>query len=95
VRLDRIVSLPGPNVEGQVTRSGNRQPTAGARLLFVRAEADTTQQTAVADLDGRFRATLSSGNWLVYVRDRDGVPVFQQKFQVSDSSTVPLTLVSR
>ncbi len=95
VRLDRVVALPDPNLQGQVVREGTRTPQAGARLVFVNADVDGAQQSATADGQGRFRANLPSGNWLVYVRNGDGIPVFQAKVRVGEREARQVTLVSR
>ncbi|MBI1917300.1 MAG: carboxypeptidase regulatory-like domain-containing protein [Planctomycetes bacterium] len=94
VHFDRIASLPGRSLEGRVLDT-NRAPQAGARLLFVSADTDGRRQSSTADGEGNFRATLANGSWLVYVRNRDGVPVFQAKIDVTERPSPPLTLVSR
>lgn len=95
VRLDRIVQLPSPNVEGRVVRTDGRSPQSGVRLLFVNSDQDDQQQTVTADGQGRFEATLAKGNWLVYVRNREGTPVFQKRIVVKDQERVPVLLTSR
>jgi hypothetical protein len=95
VRLDRIAALPGHNLEGQVVLGSGQVPQPGARLLFVSADAAGRQQSVTADSQGRFRATLDSGNWLVYVRNLDGAPVFQEKVGVSEKGTRHVTLMVR
>ena len=94
VRLDRIAALPDHNLEGQVF-SGGQVPQAGARLLFVSADAAGRQQSATADAQGRFRATLDVGNWLVYVRSGNGAPIFQAKVGVNGKVTRHVTLMVR
>jgi hypothetical protein len=95
VRLDRIVMLDSPNVEGQVVGSDTRIPRAGARLLFVSAEQDGAHKTVTADEQGRFQTTLVKGSWLVYVRNREGTPVFQKRIEVQASQTSQVLLTSR
>jgi hypothetical protein len=94
VRLDRIVSLSAYMVEGRVVTT-DRVPQGNARLLFVSAEADRTQHSVMADGSGQFQVSLPSGAWLVYVRDADGRPTFQQKLEVSARAAPPMVLVSR
>jgi hypothetical protein len=94
VKLDRIVSLKGHNLEGQVTR-GDQAPHSGARLLFVNVDRGGVQETAHADTSGEFRVTLASGNWLVYVHGPDGKPVFQTKVAVKENETRQVRLTSR
>jgi len=94
VRLDRIVSLSAHAVEGRVV-TADRTPQANARLLFVSAERDRTQHSVMADASGQFQVSLPSGGWLVYVRDADGRPAFQQKLDVSARAAQPMLLVSR
>jgi hypothetical protein len=94
VRLDRIVSLSAHTVEGRVVNA-DRAPQGNARLLFVSAGRDRSQHSLMADGSGQFQVSLASGNWLVYVRDADGRPVFQQKLDVSARAGTPMLLVSR
>ena len=93
VRLERIVSLPSPNLSGQVV--GNGKPQPGARILLVSADKARTQQTVTADQKGKFEATLASGSWLVYVHGADGKPVFQDKVEVRDDAPRQVVLTSR
>ena len=95
VRIDRIASLPGANLDGQVVKSGDRAPHAGAKVLFVSADRQGDQQSLTADGEGRFRTTLTSGGWLVYVQDAEGRPVFHEKVDVRDNAPQTVTLVSR
>ena len=95
VRLDHTASAPAPNVDGQVVRAADNAPHAGARLLFVSADRQGARQSATADGDGRFRTTLSSGGWLVYIQDDGGRPVFQEKMDVLDGQPRTMALVSR
>src|SRR5581483_2392190 len=92
VRLDRIVAVPMGQVEGQVVRR-DRFPAAGAQLLFVSAGGNLPRQSVATDAAGRFRVSVPSGGWLVYVQGVDGKPVFQQKFEVLDHETRQLSLV--
>ncbi len=94
VRFDRIASLSNHTLEGQVV-DASRAPQAGARLLFVSADADGRRQSSTADSEGQFRATLAAGSWLVYVRNREGTPVFQAKVEVNENQPRSVTLVSR
>lgn len=93
VRLDRIVSLPPANVEGQVFRGETGQP--GARLLFVSTDRQGARQTATTDPNGRFQLTLGAGEWLVYLHAADGKPVFHSKLAVRQNERCNVTLVSR
>ena len=91
---------PGPAMpkaldQGRVVKSADNSPEGGARLLFVSAERQGAQQSVTADGDGRFQAALASGGWLVYVKDADGRPVFQEKVDVRDDGPRTMTLVSR
>jgi hypothetical protein len=92
VRLDRIVALPGHNIEGSVVQADYRTPRAGARLLFVSAKREGGDLTATADQQGHFRATLPAGGWLVYVRNREGTPVFQKRIELKDSEVRQVSL---
>ena len=93
VRLDRIVAIPMGEVEGQVVRR-DKLPLAGAQLLFVSAGGRLPRQTVATDPVGRFRITVASGGWLVYVQGEDGKPVFQHKIEVLDNQTRQLNLVN-
>jgi hypothetical protein len=94
VKLDRIVAAPVPSLQGQVVRR-DRAPEAGAQLLFVSAAQHGPRHNVTADEAGRFRVTLASGGWLVYVQGADNKPVFHSKIELRDSETRQVTLVSR
>ena len=94
-RPDHIASAPaGASVEGQIVKADNR-PHAGAKLLFVSADRQGARQSVTADGEGRFKATLEAGGWLVYVQDDNGRPVFQQTMNVRGEEPRTVTLVSR
>jgi hypothetical protein len=94
VKLDRVVALPRETtVEGQVVRPDN-QPRPGADVLFIHADRKGGQQQVTADGAGRFRTSLATGSWWVYVHGQDGNPVFNTKLEVGDLAE-PFTLVSR
>jgi len=95
VRIDRIASLPKANLEGNVVKATDKTPLSGAKLLFVSADRQGTQQTLTADGEGRFRTTLASGGWLVYVQDGEGRPIFHEKVDLRDGEPRTVTLVSR
>jgi hypothetical protein len=94
VRIDRIASQPSPNLGGQVV-GADRAPQAGTRVLFVSTDQRSASQSATTDGYGRFRVSLASGDWLVYVQDATGRPVFHQKVQVRGSEPMQMTLVGR
>jgi hypothetical protein len=97
-KYDRIAFDRAPsfnwNLAGQIVSQSN-SPRSGAKLLFVSDAASGTQESATADRDGRFRLTLASGNWLVYVRDEQGKAVFHTKVNVKGHEAQQMTLVSR
>ena len=93
VHLDRIVAAPLGEVQGQVVRR-DKLPSAGAQLLFVSVEPGLRPQTVTTDRTGRFRATLDSGSWLVYLQDAGGTPIFQNKIDILESETRHVNLVS-
>ena len=95
VRIDRIASLPKSSLQGNVVNSADRTPHSGAKLLFVSADRQGVQQSVTADGNGRFRTTLASGDWLVYVQDGQGRPIFHEKVDLRDGQTRTVTLVSR
>ncbi len=94
VRLDKIVSLPRNDVQGEVL-GARRLPQSNARVLFVSADLPRTQEEVVTDADGHFRLKLSSGNWLVYTTGDNGRPVFHRKLEVRDDEPSRLTLGDR
>jgi hypothetical protein len=94
VRLDRIVAVPVPTLEGQVVRR-DRGPEGGAQLVFVSESERGQQQNVTADESGNFRVALASGAWLVYVNGDGNRPVFHSKIDVRDNETRQVTLVSR
>ena len=95
VRLDKIVSLHGANVQGEVLDS-KRLPQSSARVLFVSADRQRTQEEVVADSTGNFRVSLTSGSWLIYTYGSDGRPTYHRKLEVrDDEDLVRLSLGNR
>jgi hypothetical protein len=94
VRLDRIVSLKTTQLEGQIVRRDNA-PRPNVRLRFVSAQRLGPQYPITANSAGRFRITLTSGSWLVYVGTPDGRETYHCKIDVNGSGTRRVTLVSR
>jgi hypothetical protein len=95
VRIDRIAAAPDHNVQGQVVNT-DKAPRAGARVMFVSADRQRTQRNVTADDDGKFRVTLASGGWLVYVHGPDGKLEFQEKIDVQQANEPrQMTLTSR
>jgi hypothetical protein len=93
IHLDRIVAAPLGEVQGQVVRR-DKLPSAGAQLLFVSSEGGIRQQAVAADRDGRYRVTLTSGGWLVYLQGVDGKPMFQHKIEILNNETRQVNLVT-
>jgi hypothetical protein len=96
VRLDRIVSVPGPahgSIAGQVVQVNNR-PSPGVQLTFVRADQAETQPVT-ADTAGRFNVLLASGGWHVYLTGADGQAVYHSRIEVNGSESRQLILVNR
>jgi hypothetical protein len=68
---------PGLSIFGSVLEPGTRRPMPGTRVVLVRRNPDSDQETsAVADVSGRFRFFgLQPGRYSVYpVPDVSGVP---------------------
>ena len=96
VKLDRIAYItPDTSGTDSVVVRNDQRVHAGAKVLFISAERHGVQETTQADGQGQFRVSLASGEWLVYVYDADGKPVFQRKIEVKGKSASPFTLVSR
>lgn len=93
IRLDRIVSLPSPGVQGQVVRA-DRRPQPNARVMFVNAERHETRQSTTAGADGQFHVSLAAGSWWIYVNDGNGQMVRHSKVDVRQNETRRVTLVS-
>jgi hypothetical protein len=94
VRPDRIASRVGSQVEGRLV-SRDRVPQGNVRVLLVNVDPRLEQQAVTTNGDGRFQATLEAGEWLVYVQDATGRPVFQQRVRVGGGEPMAMTLVSR
>jgi hypothetical protein len=95
VRPDKVAAFTPGQLGGQVV-NGNDRPLARVRVMFISADAQRTQRFATTDDQGQFRATLTSGGWLVYVYGADGQPVFQQKVDVNGQEVGSLVkLVNR
>ncbi len=88
---ERVASLPGGGtaVSGQVVR-GDFAPRAGARVVFVNAQRQDVREATTADVAGRFRVSLASGHWYVYVDD-----AYHNQFDVRGGETRPVTVVTR
>jgi hypothetical protein len=93
VRPDRITSAPVTQLEGQVVR-GDNAPRPNAQVRFVSANPRGPQLPVTANSAGRFRVTLASGSWLVYLDGPDGRPAFHSKIDVTGDAR-RITLVSR
>jgi hypothetical protein len=93
IRLDHIVAAPKTNVEGEVVKGDRGQ--AGAKVTFVFRDEQGVTRTATADESGRFTVTLSAGEWLVYVHDAAGDPVYQRMVEVKSDQPQHVRLVSR
>jgi hypothetical protein len=100
-KYDRIAFDSAPansnqwNLAGQVVNEQGSKPRANARLLFVSEAASGQQQSASTDAQGKFKVSLASGNWLVYLRDENGKAVFQSRVNVKNNESQQMTLVSR
>lgn len=84
-----------PTLSGQVVQDSQNRPRPGAKLLFVSDAAAGKQETTTADTAGKFKVTLTAGQWLVYVRDESGKAVYQTKVQVKQNENQQMMLVSR
>jgi hypothetical protein len=94
IRLDRIVAAPATRVEGQVVRNDNA-PRPNVQLRFVSNGGRGIQYPVTANSAGRFRVTLTSGSWLVYVKTPDGRDVLHTRLDVNGEQSRRVTLVSR
>lgn len=94
VKLERIAQDADAKVEGQLVRSDNT-PRSNTRVLFVNASNQADQQIVTTNHAGRFQAALVSGNWLVYVHDANGQPVFHSRINVGGGQSPPANLVNR
>jgi hypothetical protein len=83
LRLEGIAMLPDSRLEGQVVHN-DRTPRAGARVMFVNAQAGQRVVTT-ANTAGRFSVGLASGNWNVYLYGADDIPVYSVQLQVTGS----------
>lgn len=94
IRLDRIASLQGGNLQGKVV-NGNQDPRSGAKVLLVSVDAKTTQKTVTTQTDGTFQAKVAPGGWLVYSLDSAGKPHFSRRIEVQDDKLFTLTVTQR
>jgi hypothetical protein len=92
--LGKVVPIPPANVEGVIVRSDDK-PEAGARLTFKRSDREGVTHTVTADSSGRFKATLTSGGWVVCTHGADGKLVPQKRIDVRDDKTSEVKLTSR
>jgi len=94
VRLDRIASRNGGNVQATVVDSA-RVPVPGARVLLVSADSRTDQFTVTANAQGNFQSNLQPGGWLLYTYDAAGKPVFSRRIEVPSERSLTITLTRR
>jgi hypothetical protein len=94
VKFDRIAAVPGAQIQGQVVRDDQR-PIPRAQVLFISSDRRANRKTVDADAAGKFKVTLASGSWLVYIQENQGKAVFQRKLDVGDYETRQVRLVSR
>lgn len=94
VKMDKIVSAPRSDLAGQVIY-GNNAPRSNARLMFVSLTSGIKPQQVTSDTTGRFRVTLASGNWLVYLNDGQDKPVFHSKIELKANQNQQVMVVSR
>jgi len=94
VRLERVVAGPVATLQGEVVSNDNA-PRSGTRVLLVSATRKGAHQTVTTDSTGKFRVTLASGGWFVYVKGADNKPIFYSEIKVRDNETRQVTLVSR
>ncbi len=94
IKLNQIAVGTDATVEGQIVRSDNT-PRPGARLLFVNARNQADQQMVTANHAGRFQTALVSGQWLVYLYDVNGQPLFHSRITVGPAHGSRLNLVNR
>jgi hypothetical protein len=94
VRNDKFVSLVRSSIEGQVV-GADRNPDAGARLVFQRPDNADESRTIIAGNDGRFRVSLSDGHWEVFKQLPDGRKIELAPVDVNADLTTPIKLTSR
>jgi hypothetical protein len=94
VRIDRIVSLPRAQVQGQVFLA-NASPRAGARVSFVNARAERDERNVTADPEGKFKVTLAAGAWKIYVHDANGQALYHSQIEMRDNEIQQVSLLSR
>jgi hypothetical protein len=94
VRLEKIVAAPVTRLEGRVVRNDDA-PRPNVRLRFVSASRGGPEYPVTANSAGRFRVTLASGSWFVYINRPDGRQVYHCKIDVNGAGTRRVTLVSR
>jgi hypothetical protein len=80
---------------GRVVCDGSQQPLGSTQLVFVPETATGERAVTTTDAEGRFRVTLASGKWNVYVRDLEGRAVPHSQVTVNQNEIRQMTLVSR
>ncbi len=92
--LDKIASLPGGSIKGQVVSSGN-SPKANTQVIFMPVSLKGQQQAVTANASGQFNVSLASGQWEVYIADGAGQPKYHSKIHIAENQPSYLTLVSK
>jgi hypothetical protein len=95
LRPDRIASLPGQAMEGQIVGRDWR-PQQRTTVVFLKADNSSARQSVTTDEHGRFQVKLASGGWLVYVQGHNGKMLYQDTVNVRDNvQAQPMTFVRR
>ena len=94
--VSRVASTSGATVQGQIVANNYVTPMRGAKLVFVSKQSGGPQQTAQADLTGRFNVVLAAGGWNIYVGRPDGSLEYHSNIDVyGQGETRNVLVVSR
>jgi hypothetical protein len=96
-RPDRVASFDknSGHIQGAVVFDDRITPRGNAKILFVSVEKNGPQESLQTDELGRFSTNLATGDWLMYVPNKDGKPEFHTRLTVLPADDRLVTVVSR
>ncbi|HEV3143503.1 MAG TPA: hypothetical protein VGZ47_06405 [Gemmataceae bacterium] len=100
MRIEHVVSrvnpVGGATVTGQIVANNYVTPMRGTKLLFVSKQSGGPQQSAQADVAGRFSVALPKGAWNIYMSRPDGTLEYHSTIEVAgQGETRNVLVVSR
>jgi hypothetical protein len=94
--VSRVSGASAATVTGQIVANNYVTPMRGAKIVFVSKQTGGSQQSAQADVSGRFSVGLGHGSWNIYVSRPDGTLEYHSTIEVTgQGETRNVLVVSR